>query len=68
MPSYLMHGLEANVVENKSLSFYLPSLMLTFELDSIRIVCALRAMQECKRLEKIDLLGFNVKSVSKNKD
>lgn len=47
--------IEANVVENKSLSFYLPSLMLTFELDSIRIVCALCAMQECKRLEKIDL-------------
>lgn len=55
MPSYLMHGLEANVVENKSLSFYLPSLMVTFELDSIRIVCALCAMQESKRLEKIDL-------------
>lgn len=55
MPSYLMPGLEANVVENKSLSFYLPSLMLTFDLDSIRIVCALCAMQECKRLEKIDL-------------
>lgn len=52
MPSYLMHGLEANVVENKSLSFYLPSLMLTFELDSIRIVCALCATRNVKDLKK----------------
>lgn len=44
MLSYLMYGLEVNVVENKFFSFYFLSFMLIFEFDSIRIVCAFCVM------------------------